>query len=209
MTSIRRSSLRVRSNDDGAGRIALIGVLVVLALLVASVKVAAQEIPGASRGTIRPFVGAYIPTGEQRESLKDAVLLGAQASWNVNPGVALTGSFGWAPSKDKVVAGDQTLDAFQYDVGIEARSSSLSNAQISPFIGAGIGGRTYNYRDLDVESKTNFDGYGALGFDVSAGPVALRVEGRDYVSRFQPLTGGGETRTRNDVALLAGVGVRF
>jgi hypothetical protein len=207
MTSIRRGSARVHAADDGSGRIALIGLFVILSLIVAAVKLNAQDV--GPRSAIRPFVGAYVPTGDQRDFLKDAVIVGAQASWTVTPKIALTGSFGWAPSKDKITAGDQTIDAFQYDVGIEARSGQLNIAQLTPFIGAGVGGRTYSYRDLNVDSKTNFDGYGALGFDLGLGPIGLRIEGRDYVSRFQPLTGGGETKTRNDVALVAGVGVRF
>lgn len=207
MTSIRKTS-QVQTHDDGSRRVALIGILVVLALILGTIKLAAQDLPG-SRAAIRPYVGAYIPTGDQRDFLKDAVLVGAQASWDVNANVALTGSFGWTPSKDRVTAGDQTIDAFQYDVGVEARSATLSTAQLLPFIGAGVGGRTYSYRDLEVDSKSNFDGYGALGVDIGLGPVGIRVEGRDYVSRFQPLTGGGDTKTRNDVALLAGVSFQF
>lgn len=183
--------------------------LLVLGLLVAGATLPAQENVGVARGAIRPFVGAYIPTGDQRDFLKDAVLLGAQASWNATPNIALTGSFGWSPSKDKISAGDQEIDLFQYDVGLEARSSAVKVGLLSPFIGAGIGGRTYNYRDLDVDAKSNFDGYGALGFDAALGMMSLRVEGRDYVSRFQPLTGSGETKTRNDIALFAAVGVNF
>lgn len=209
MTSIRKESTQVHSNDDGSGRVALIGLFIVLALLLASVKLIAQDSPGAARGAIRPFVGAYIPTGDQRDFLKDAVLVGAQASWNATDNLALTTSFGWAPSTDKITAGDQKIDAFQYDLGLEARSSALRLGGVSPFIGAGVGGRTYNYRDLDVDSKSNFDGYGAIGADASLGLVSVRLEGRDYISRFQPLTGTGGTKTRNDVALFAAIGVNF
>jgi len=209
MNTVRNRSARVHKGTDNVGRIALFGLLLVLTLLAAATKLIAQDVTGASRGTIRPFVGAYVPTGDQRDFLKDAVLLGAQASWNATDIVALTASFGWASPKDKISAGDQTLDAFQYDLGLELRSPFTTLAGITPFIGAGAGARTYSYRDLNVDSKTNFDGYGALGADVGAGPVALRVEARDYVSRFQPLTGSGSTKTRNDIALLAGVGVRF
>jgi len=136
-------------------------------------------------------------------------LVGAQASWNATDLVAFTGSFGWAPSKDKISAGDQKIDAFQYDLGLELRSPFANLAGSTPFIGVGAGGRTYSYRDLNVDSKTNFDGYGAVGVDASAGRIGLRVEARDYVSRFQPITGTGSTKTRNDLALIAGVGVRF
>jgi len=161
---------------------------------------------------IRPFVGAYIPTGDQRDFLDDAVLVGGQLSWHVIPALSLTGTFGWSPSKDRVTAGDQTLDIYQYDVGAELRASSWLNGgtwSITPFAGLGLGGRTYDYRDLDVDAKTNFDGYSALGGDIGFGPIGFRIEARDYVSQFKPLTGSGDTKTRNDIGLAAGVSYRF
>jgi hypothetical protein len=161
---------------------------------------------------IRPYVGAYVPTGDQRDLLKDAVLVGAQASYRVIPQLALTGTFGWSPSKDRISAGDQTLDLFQYDVGAEARAPSLLHGvswDFTPFAGIGVGGRTYSYRDLDVAAKTNVAGYGALGGDFGFRQFGLRLEARDYVSQFEPLTGTGEAKTRNDVTLVAGLTVRF
>ena len=208
MKTVRKESVQVHESTDNVGRIAVLGMILVLTLLVAAAKLVGQA-PTSPRGAIRPFVGAYIPTGDQRDFLKDAVLVGAQAEWNATENLSLAGNFGWAPSKDKITAGDQKIDAFQYDVGLEARPAFANLAGATPFVGAGVGGRTYSYRDLNVDSKTNFDGYGALGLDAAAGPIGIRIEARDYVSRFQPLTGGGSTKTRNDVALLAGVGVRF
>jgi hypothetical protein len=161
---------------------------------------------------VRPFVGAFIPTGDQRDLLKDAVVVGGQASWRLVPALALTGTFAWSPSKDRLTAGNQTLDIYQYDIGAELRTPSAYDAGIvdfTPFVGLGLGGRTYSYRNLDVDSKTNFDGYGAIGGDIGFGPLALRIEGRDYVSQFKPLTGTGSTKTRNDIGLAAGVAYRF
>ena len=191
-------------------RQALIATLAMATLVAAGSTARAQGIAPAFE--VRPFVGAYIPTGDQRDLLKDAVLVGAQASWRVIPAFALTGTFGWAPSKDRVSAGNQTLDIYQYDVGGELRAASLYNGGLwnfSPFVGLGVGGRTYNYRDLDVSSKTNVAGYGALGGDVGFGAVGLRIEARDYVSQFKPLTGSGDTKTRNDIGVAAGLTYRF
>jgi len=181
-----------------------------LAVLASGSKAQAQH--GGLGLEVRPFVGAYIPTGDQRDFLKDAVLVGGQASWSVIPAFAITGTFGWSPSKDRITAGNQTLDIFQYDLGAELRAPSLYDAgfiTLTPFVGLGAGGRTYSYRDLNVDSKTNFDGYGALGGDIGFGPVALRIEARDYVSQFKPLTGAGDTKTRNDIGLAAGVSYKF
>jgi hypothetical protein len=181
-----------------------------LLTVITSVNAAQAQVPGAFE--IRPFVGAFIPTGDQRDFLKDAVLVGGQASWRVIPAFALTGTFAWSPSKDRITTGNQTLDIYQYDVGAELRTPSgydLGVAELTPFVGLGLGGRTYNYRDLDVGSKTNFDGYGALGGDIGFGPIALRIEARDYVSQFKPLIGSGSTKTRNDIGLAAGIAYRF
>jgi len=188
-----------------------IRLIATLGLLFASSRLTAQTAASAQPHiTVRPFVGAYLPTGDQRDFLKDAVLVGTQAAWAANENFALIGSFGWTPSEDKLQPGARKIDAYQYDLGVEARSGGTNVATlISPFIGAGIGGRTYSYRNSTIDSKTNFDGYGAVGVDAGAGVVGIRLEVRDYVSRFQPLIGGGDTKTRNDVSLFAGLGVKF
>jgi hypothetical protein len=183
-----------------------------LAALLALVGTTARAQAGGLGLEVRPFVGAYIPTGDQRDFLKDAVLVGGQASWRVIPAFAISGTFAWSPSKDRVTPGNQTLDLFQYDLGAELRADSWYDGgfiTLTPFVGLGAGGRTYSYRDLNVGNQTNFDGYGSLGGDIGFGPVALRIEARDYVSRFRPLTGGGDTSARNDIGLAAGIAYRF
>lgn len=208
--SSNRSTRSIDVHSRGSTRRAVL-TAITLAGLMASGATAGAQIP-TTRFEVRPFVGAYIPTGDQRDFLKDAVLVGAQASWSVTPAFALTGSFGWSPAKDRITAGDQTLDIYQYDVGGEVRAASWYNAgtwSFTPFAGLGVGGRTYHYRDLDVDAKTNVAGYGALGGDIGFGAVALRVEARDYVSQFKPLSGSGDTKTRNDIGLAVGLSYRF
>jgi len=165
------------------------------------------------RFEIRPYAGAYIPTGDQRDFLKDAVLAGAQLSWLPIERLALTGTFGWSPTKDRITAGYQSLDVYQYDLGAEWRSRAWYrsvNWSLLPFVGAGVGGRTYDYRDLPVSSGTDFDGYGALGAELGFGGWGIRIEGRDYVSQFRNLSGQIDgTSTRNDVTIAAGLSVKF
>ena len=65
-----------------------------------------------------------------------------------------------------------------------------------------------HYRDLDVDAKTNVAGYGTLGGEIGFGLIGLRIEGRDYVSQFKPFD-GGDSKTRNDVTVAAGLTLRF
>jgi outer membrane protein with beta-barrel domain len=160
---------------------------------------------------LRPFAGAYIPTGDQRDLLKDAVIVGGQASYRILPQLAVTGTLGWSPSKDRITPGDQKIDLWQYDVGAELRAPAWFTSgalDFTPFVGLGAGARTYNYRDLDVDSKTNFAGYGMLGGELGFGRIGWRVEARDYVSQFKPFT-GGDSKTRNDVTVATGLTLKF
>jgi hypothetical protein len=216
--AVSRAVSSVRSFARGGTRRVLAAALIASGVALAGGSAAAQSNSNgsstlsASGFELRPFAGAYLPTGNQRDFLKDGFLVGAQASWRFAPALALTGTFGWSRSTDRITPGEQTLDLLQYDVGAEARAASWLRSGVldfSPFIGLGVGGRTYSYRDLDVSSKTNVDGYGALGGDFGVGRVGLRLEARDYLSRFEPLVGGGDKQTRNDIALAAGLNFRF
>jgi hypothetical protein len=184
--------------------------LAAASLLLAAASADAQ--PSAARGEVRPFVGAYIPTGDQRDQLRDAVFVGAQAAYRVVPQLAITGTFAWSPTKDRFTRGDETIDLFTYDVGVEGRAASWLRGttwDFTPFVGAGLGARTYTYRDLDADGETSFIGYGAAGGELGFGRVGARFEARDYVSRLTPLAGPGVADTRNEVTLAAGLTVRF
>ena len=54
----------------------------------------AQNVVGTRGFEVRPYAGAYIPTGDQRDLLEDAVLVGAQASYRILPQFTITGTFG-------------------------------------------------------------------------------------------------------------------
>ena len=172
----------------------------------------AQNVVSSRGFEFRPYAGAYIPTGDQRDLLEDAVLVGAQASYRILPQLAVTGTFGWSPSKDRISVGNEKLDLYQYDIGAELRAPSWFTSgawDFTPFAGLGVGGRTYDYRDLDdVDAKTNVAGFGVIGGELGFGRTGLRVEARDYVSQFKPFT-GGDSKTRNDVTVAAGLTVRF
>ncbi len=152
--------------------------------------------------------GAVLPTGAQKNAIKSGNLSGAQLSYIVNPAIALTGTFGWARTRDITTSGDPKLDAFLYDLGAEVRANRWNVSEATtfrPFLGAGAGARSYNYRSLNVDATHNIAAYGSVGGEVGYRRVALRIEARDYVSSFKPLVGSGSADTRNDVVLMGGL----
>ncbi|HEY0780296.1 MAG TPA: hypothetical protein VGD56_20220 [Gemmatirosa sp.] len=173
---------------------------------------------------LRPFTGALVPTGKQNDLLTSAVLVGGQLGWQFHPNFALTGSFGWSPSKDRTTefpgtafytGRQERVDVFQYDLGLEARLPIATTASwtATPYVGLGGGGRSYRYRDLsNAGTQTNALGYGALGLNLAprATPIGLRLEARDNVSAFKGLHGEYTNSTaRNDVQFTAGLTYRF
>lgn len=169
---------------------------------------------------LRPFVGAFIPTGENRELLQDAVLTGGQLAYRLTPAFGIVGTFAWSPSTDRTTWGapgalrrEADVSVFQYDLGVEGHLPNRvegSRWGISAFGVAGAGARTYDYRDLDQAAETSFAGFVGVGTDLGpvAGRWALRLEARDYISAFKGLRGElMERKARNDVVLAVGLTV--
>jgi hypothetical protein len=203
----------------------------VAALALSPVAARAQTTPTPriiGRGLeIRPFAGGFLPTGAQRDVLKDAAALGGQLGWRFHENFAVTGTFAWAPSKDRTTAfrsglpgalytgREEQLDVFDYNAGLEARLPVTVGTSwvVAPYVGAGGGARSYHYRDVSgAGTETNPVGYGALGIDLapSSGPLGVRLEARDNVSGFKGLRGeNAERKARNDVQLAGGITFRF
>lgn len=157
--------------------------------------------------------GTIVPTGEQRHAIKRGNVTALQVSYLARPNFAITSTFGWGRSRDIASADDPKLDVFTYDAGVEARAPkwiAREGADLTPFIGAGAGGRSYNYRALDVDATHNVAGYLSGGAELRIRRVGVRLEARDYVAGFKPLNGVGDSRMGNDVVVMAGLrlGVR-
>jgi hypothetical protein len=180
-----------------------------LGLLLSSARISvAQSTSLAKTWEFRVTSGAFVPTGNQRNFLKSAQVTAAQLSWVVRPSLAITGTFGWARSRDVASFDTPKLDVFTSDFGIEARPAEwFANHAVtfSPFAGLGAGARSYNYRKLDVDATNNLAGYGTMGGELGMGRVGLRLEVRDYATGFRPLVGAGKSDTRNDVVIMAGL----
>jgi hypothetical protein len=152
--------------------------------------------------------GAIVPTGVQRDAIKRGNLTAVQLTYVARPTLAITSTFGWARSRDIATAGDPKLDVFTYDVGAEIRAPRWLAGRamtFSPFAGVGAGGRSYNYRKIDVAATHNVAAYASAGGELSYGRLRLRLEARDYVTGFKPLDGVGAARTGNDIVVMAGL----
>jgi hypothetical protein len=152
--------------------------------------------------------GTVVPMGSQRDAIKRANLTAVQLSYVARPAFAITSTVGWARSRDIATLGDPKLDVFTYDLGAEVRAPRWISGKavtFTPFAGAGAGGRSYNYRTLDVDATHNVSAYGSVGGELGIRRIRLRLEARDYVTGFKPLAGEGAARTGNDVVVMAGL----
>jgi hypothetical protein len=94
------------------------GMTAAIVVLAASAR---TQAPRPSSGPeIRTFVGAFMPTGAQRDDFKDATLFGVQLAREVSPYAHLLGSVSWAHGHNKFrTLSDNLTYIWQYDVGGE------------------------------------------------------------------------------------------
>lgn len=178
-------------------------VLFVFAALVAlPIASQAQVIP-----EVRPFVGALIPTGEQRDIFRNAVVSGVQVAVEARDMVHMVGTFAFSgPSfKGRLQNNDHT-HIYQGDVGAELFRSFEANSKwmIRPFLGAGLGMRTYDFTGADP-TRTYPAGFGALGAEFQTGNIALRLEARDYIIRYKGISGGDKASSRGEAMFTGGL----
>ena len=183
----------------------------VLGILVSARTSIAQTPTQPKTWEVRFTSGALVPTGDQRNSLKNAGTTAAQVSWMIRPSLGITGMFAWSRSRDVAMVAQPKLDVFSSDLGLEARLGERfreSAVTFSPFVGMGGGARSYNYRKLDQDATHNLAGYAAVGGEIGVRRVGVRIEARDYVSQFKPLIGAGQSATRNDVVVMVGLRIK-
>ena len=174
-------------------------------LLVGASAVSAQMQPQRFL-EIRPAAGAVLPTGDQRDLFDDAASFGLQTAFEVKPSLHLVATFGWTPVNQKFSNVDPDVNVFSYDVGAEFNLVVPMGQkwEWKPFVGAGVGGRTYDYDASTLGSHTCTAGYATLGTEFQYGVTALRLEARDYLYCYNDPV-ADENLTRNDIALSVGV----
>jgi hypothetical protein len=181
--------------------------VLVLALLALGATASQAQTRWQMKPEIRPFAGAYVPTGAQRDVLKDALVVGSQVALEVNETAHLVGTFAWSQSKDRLLTRKNSVNLYQGDVGGEYfRSYDVgSNWMLRPFGGLGVGVRAFDYKDIKAHAKGYLSGYGSAGTELQSGAIAIRLEARDYVYRMRGLSGNEAWKNRNDLAFLGGI----
>jgi outer membrane protein with beta-barrel domain len=185
-------------------RIAIVTAL----LLTGATALSAQSTP--LKPELRPFAGANIPTGPQRDLFGDAAMIGAQVALEIKPSLHVVGTFGWVASQTQYVVSDNDVNMFTYDVGLElgAVAPIGGNWEFKPFVGIGGGARTYAYQGT-LPDKTCASVYAALGTEFQIAPWAFRLEGRYNAFGYLSPLAGVDKETRGDVGLSLGLAYHF
>ena len=181
-------------------------VITLAALLVGATAASSQNVTGGWTPELRPFVGVFMPTGALRDDFKSATTLGAQGALEISSRFHLVGTASWTHGHQKFGLGTDRVDLWQYDAGIEGNiiHNLTPSWMLRPFAGIGAGGRTSDYKAEGLGTKSCTAGYGALGTELQRGTVALRLEGRDYLSCYEsPIT--SSKKTRNDMTVAFGL----
>ena len=181
----------------------------IAALLFGATALRAQE--QSIRPEFRPFAGAYLPIGAQRDAFNDAPMFGLQLGFELRPTFHLLGSFGWIPGQTRYRVSDNNVNVYAYDAGMEWSIVRPFEPEwtIRPFVGFGAGARTYSFKASELSTRTCASGYGALGTEFQLHRVAFRVEGRENVFCYRAPIAGEKSHTRTDAGLTFGLAYHF
>ena len=180
--------------------------LVVAAVVAAAPGLAAQT-PRTIRPEIRPFAGAMIPTGGQRALFGDAAVAGLQVALELKPSLHLLSTFTWSPGHERFGLGSDRVTILEYNVGVEFGfvEPLAGRWELRPFIGAGLGGRSYAYEASALADRHCNAAYGAVGAEFQLARTALRLEVRDHAYCFRSPVAGVSSTGANDIGLSLGV----
>ncbi len=179
--------------------------------LLASASVASAQMRPQRFLELRPTGGMIIPTGTQRDVMKDGAMFGFQFGYQLQPALHLVASFAWTGMDHKLSAPAQPslergTNLYQYDIGAEFHLVRAINDrwEMKPFLGLGAGARTYQYDAALLGRRTAAAGYAAVGTEFQAGMTALRVEARDYLYGYKDPVQDKQF-TRNDITVALGL----
>ena len=180
-------------------------VLAVVAVASAATPLGAQRRPRLLE--VRPFVALSIPLGAQRESVNDALTLGLQGAMELEDGVHLVASGDWTSATAYVNGGSASVDVYQYDLGLELSRlhPPFFGWALNPFVGAGIGGRTWDYAAPSLRSRNCSAAYLGGGTELRHERTAIRVELRGQAFCYHVPGRSGEAVTRSDLRFAIGL----
>jgi len=143
-------------------------------------------------------------------SFENAWTLGMNVGFRVEDRWAVEGLFSWIPTKLSAtsgLAGPEDVHGYMY--GVTALRYFPLSPKVHPFMGVGVGGETFVYETLGLESETEFMGnvVGGLYFPVSDG-IGLRLEARDCFARFNSGLASVNDAWENDLMLTMGMSFR-
>lgn len=155
------------------------------------------------RFEFRPVLGGLLAVGAQRQAFEDGALFGVQLAVELNGMVHVVGAFSYIPTQTRRADGgyDQ-IRMSQWDLGVElnARLRRRGYWTPKPFVSAGVGHRTF--RNMRRELGDGFPTvYAGLGIEYQTDLVGLRLEARDYLSRFAGFDSAEPHAVRNDIGL--------
>lgn len=181
----------------------------VLAALAALATASPARADGGRKLEVMPFVGVWIPIGGGSSEFDTAPLTGLKLAYDVDPHVAVVGTFSWAATAANQLSGAK-LDVLQYDLGLRGQypMQLAPSTTLRPFLGIGVGQSRYEFRDPQYASGPGFAFYSSAGAEI--GYRALTA-GLDFRHQTQSVDANelGTSKTRQSLELFGSVGLRF
>ena len=186
--------------------------------VVAAAQSRTQDVP-RRRVAFHPLVGAFVPVGIAAGALTAGPLGGGQLGislprWRGPRAALVVTAFGGRTRLRSAAPLDRRgAGAFGYDLGLEfgGRLTDFRGEEraprVVPFVGVGVGGRTFNPDADRMPSRSGGTAYASLGGELGRGRTTLRVEGRSYWSRLDPR--GPTDSWRSEVVANAGLAYHF
>jgi hypothetical protein len=174
-------------------------------LMLGATALAAQS--SRVRPELRPFAGAMIPVGALRDVFMDSPLAGVSTALELKPSLHVLATFAWVPTQNKYGVAQNNVNVYQYTAGVELGFVEPLGGkwELRPFVGVGVGGRTYAFQGIGLNDRTGFAGYGEVGTEFQIARTALRLEARQNAFCYKSPVPGVASKTRSDVGLSLGL----
>jgi len=141
---------------------------------------------------LRAGAGGFAPGSGLKGWVSGSSVIGLEASYEFSRYLGVTASTFLGDTQTRMYDGEfGDAHLWQYDAGLEGRvpalSAGIAGLRVGPFVGLGIGQRSYDMRSSFMTGSTSgLTTYGALGLDFmpTRGHLGFRTELRDDRSSF-------------------------